>query len=88
MDGYSHKVLVLHGAINPFIPAKQLQDFQTEMEAAKVDWQLISYGGVVHSFTNPSSSKSSLPGVAYNESADKRSWQAMKQFFAEIFQNK
>jgi dienelactone hydrolase len=82
------KVLVLHGAIDPFIPAKQLQDFQAEMEAAKVDWQLISYGGVVHSFTNPESAKSSMQGVAYSESTDKRSWQAMKQFFAEIFRRK
>ena len=24
-------------------------------------------------------------GAAYNESADKRSWQALKDFFAEIF---
>jgi len=27
-----------------------------------------------------------LPGAKYNERADKRSWQDMKQFFAEIFQ--
>ena len=25
------------------------------------------------------------PGAHYNEKADKRSWQAMKDFFAEIF---
>ncbi len=82
------KVLVLHGAIDPFVPEKQVQAFQAEMEQAKVDWQLISYGGVVHSFTNPASAHNSSKGVAYNELADKRSWLAMKQFFTEIFQKK
>jgi dienelactone hydrolase len=28
----------------------------------------------------------SLPGAKYNARADKRSWQDMKSFFAEIFQ--
>jgi len=43
------------------------------------------YGGAVHSFTNPNAGQYNIPGVAYNEKADKRSWDAMKEFFAEIF---
>ncbi|HLO87230.1 MAG TPA: dienelactone hydrolase family protein [Nostocaceae cyanobacterium] len=78
------KVLVLHGADDPYVPAEQLQAFENEMRLAKVDWQLISYGGVVHAFTNPEY-KGQIKGALYNASADERSWQAMRQFFAEIF---
>ena len=46
-------MLVLHGASDPLVPKEQLPAFEDEMNAAKVDWQLLSYGGAVHSFTNP-----------------------------------
>ncbi len=79
------KVLVCHGGIDPNVPPYQVKAFEDEMSAAKVDWQLIAYGGAVHSFTNPEAGSDPSKGVAYNESADKRSWQAMQSFFAEIF---
>ena len=50
-----------------------------------VDWQMIYYSGAVHSFTSPAAGNDPSKGVAYNERADRRSWAAMKQFFAEIF---
>ncbi|AUS99723.1 dienelactone hydrolase [Nostoc sp. CENA543] len=78
------KVLVLHGADDPFIPETQLKAFETEMRQGNVDWQLISYGRTVHSFTNPDA-KGEIKGAEYNPIADQRSWQAMQQFFAEIF---
>jgi len=55
------------------------------MRAARVDWQFITYGNAVHSFTNPDAGNDNSKGAAYNEKADKRSWEAMRQFFAEIF---
>ena len=79
------KVLALHGGDDPFVPAKDLAAFEDEMRSAKVDWQLVKYGGAVHSFTDWNATDNKLPGAAYNESADRRSWEAMKQFFAEIF---
>jgi dienelactone hydrolase len=79
------KLLVLHGADDPHVPPAQVADFQQELRAAKVDWQMIYYSGAVHSFTNPKSGSDLSKGVAYNEKADRRSWEAMKQFFAEIF---
>lgn len=78
------KVLVLHGAIDPVVPPAEVAAFEKEMEDAKVDWQLVSYGGAVHTFTNWNLPTTGMP-AAYNEKADKRSWQAMKDFFAEIF---
>ena len=79
------KVLVLHGADDPHVKPAEVAAFQDEMRQAHVDWQMTSYGGAVHSFTNPGSGSDSSKGVAYNEPADRRSWEAMKQFFAEIF---
>jgi dienelactone hydrolase len=79
------KVLACHGADDPFVPAKELAAFEDEMRAANVDWQLIQYGGAVHSFTQPMAGNDNSKGAAYNEKADQRSWQAMKDFFAEIF---
>ena len=55
------------------------------MTKAGVDWQVISYGGTVHSFTNPAADGVGVPGISYNMSADERSWKAMRTFFAEIF---
>lgn len=79
------KVLALQGADDPFVPAKDVAAFEEEMRAANVDWQLVSYGGAVHAFTNPAAGNDPAKGAAYNERADKRSWEAMITFFMEIF---
>ncbi len=79
------KVLVLHGADDPNVPPPQVAAFEDEMRAAKVDWQLVKYSGAVHSFTNPGAGSDNSKGAAYNETADRRSWIAMKAFFEEIF---
>ncbi len=78
------KVLVLHGADDNFISPEELAGFEKEMRDAKVDWQLVKYGGAVHSFTNPGADKHNIPGVKYDEKADKRSWQAMLDLFHEV----
>ena len=49
------------------------------------DWQMISYGGAVHSFTVPDAGGDPSTGAAYNADADRRSWQALRAFFDEIF---
>jgi dienelactone hydrolase len=79
------KVLALHGADDPLVTPEQVHAFQGEMRNAAVDWQMVIYGGAVHSFTNPSSGSDPSRGIAYNEKADRRSWTAMKLFFDEIF---
>jgi len=79
------KVLVLHGANDKFISQEDITAFQEEMRKADVDWQMVFYGGAVHSFTVPEAGNDPSKGMAYNEKADKRSWEEMKQFFNEIF---
>lgn len=79
------KVLALHGGDDPFVPAEQVAAFQDEMRKAGVDWHMVIFGGAVHSFTNPDSGNDPSKGAAYNEKADKRSWENMQQFFSELF---
>jgi dienelactone hydrolase len=79
------KVLILHGANDPIVPPDQVKAFQDEMRKANVDWQMVIYGDAVHAFTNPESGDNPSRGAAYNEKADRRSWEAMKMFLAEIF---
>ena len=79
------KVLALHGADDPFVPLKEVEAFQEEMRQGGVDWQLVAYGGAVHSFTDWNAGNDNSKGAAYNERADKRSWESMRQFFAELF---
>jgi dienelactone hydrolase len=78
------KVLVLHGADDPYVPPAQVAAFEEEMRGGGVDWQLVKYSGAVHSFTIPDAGSDSSKGAAYHAAADRRSWEAMKAFFDEV----
>jgi dienelactone hydrolase len=78
------KVLVCHGAIDPMVSKAEIDTFQKEMTDSKADWQMVYYADAVHGFTEPKAGSDISKGVAYNEKADKRSWQHMKDFFAEV----
>ncbi len=78
------KVLALHGADDPFVPAEEVLAFEKEMREAKVDWQLVAYGNAVHSFTDRSAGNENSKGAAYNAQADVRSWREMKMCFDEV----
>jgi dienelactone hydrolase len=62
-----------------------VQAFEQEMRDAGVDWEVNVYGGAVHAFSNPAAGNDPSRGAAYNEKADKRSWEAMRTFFNSIF---
>ena len=79
------KVLALHGADDPFVPAKGLTAFEQEMKDAGVDFKLVQYPGAVHAFTQKAAGNDNSKGAAYNEAADKASWEEMKQFFERLF---
>jgi len=82
------KLRVYNGQDDKFTPQQAIDAFKKEMTDAKVDFQFINYPGAVHSFTNPDATelgkKFNLP-LAYNADADKKSWEDMTKFFAEIF---
>jgi len=77
------KILVCHGADDPHVPPEQAAAFMQEMRDAKVDWQMIFYGGAMHSFAVPGANMPER-GLQYNEAVDRRSWQAMLDFFGEV----
>jgi dienelactone hydrolase len=80
------KILVCTGADDPMIPFAQVQAFEEEMTKASADWQVISYSGTKHSFTNPEAARHAMPAaIEYNKLSDERSWKAMVTFFEEIF---
>src|SRR4051812_5716465 len=82
------KVLVLHGADDPFVTQDQVKAFQDEMRSAKTDWALVQYGNAVHGFTNPNAGTDNSKGMAYNPEAANRAFLAMQDFYQEIFASK
>jgi dienelactone hydrolase len=78
------KVLVLHGEDDPMVPPELVSAFKAEMTQKNADWQLHSYSQTVHAFTRPEANDPAF-GTVYNASSDRRSWQSMLNFFAEIF---
>ncbi len=78
------KVLALQGHDDPMASAEQITAFTAEMTDLKVDWQLHSYGNTLHAFTNPKANNPAM-GTVYDERANKRAWQSMKNFLEEVF---
>lgn len=82
------KILVLHGADDPFVPKEQVVAFKKEMDAAGADYIFIEYPGAVHAFTNPAATengkKFDLP-LAYNEEVDNKSWAELQKFLHSLF---
>ena len=85
------KLLVAHGADDPFVPAAEFEAFKQEMSDAGADMKLIAYPGAIHAFTNPAATamgeKYNLP-LAYNETADTQSWAELESFLREVFTEK
>jgi len=78
------KVLACHGADDPFVPAKDVEAWESEMKSAHVDYKLIKYPGAVHAFTQKMAGNDNSKGAAYNADADAKSWEEMKKFLAEV----
>lgn len=79
------KFLIEQGSSDHMVTSDKVKDYIEAMNKTNLDWRLIINGGAEHSFTNPDADKLGLPGLAYNKSADMRSWVDMQMFFKEIF---
>ena len=79
------------GEADPFIPAEQVAAFRQEMDKAGVNYLVVTYPGVLHSFTSPEADKLGkefrLP-MAYNANADKDSWSKGMALMDEVFKAK
>ncbi len=79
------KVLICSGADDAMVKPEVLDAVTGELRRDGVDWQLISYGNTVHSFTNPDADARGVANFRYSADAERRSWAAMRGLFDEIF---
>ena len=79
------KLLIAHGNADPFLTEDHVKQFRSELDKAKLDWQMIVYSGARHSFTNPGADQFGMDALKYNKEADERSWKHMQLFFDELF---
>jgi dienelactone hydrolase len=76
-------VLAVHGAADPVAPKAERDAFEAEMTQAGARWALLTFGDVVHAFTDPASN---MPGVAmYNETATRHGYALAHAFIADAF---
>lgn len=83
-EAITTKVLICHGADDPFVSKEEITAFQQEMRDTKADWQMIYYANSVHSFTNPEAGNDNSKGAAYNAVAAKRSFEHLQLFLNEV----
>ncbi len=79
------RLLVMTGANDPFVPPDQVEGFRKEMSAAGAKYDVKVYPNTKHGFTNPNAAKYGMPELEYNPTVAKASWDAMLQFFKEVF---
>ena len=82
------KILICHGAADALIKEDTIQKMRGIYDKAGVDYQMIYYGGALHSFTVPGADKKGLDVLRYDAAADRRSWAAMRALFDEVFEKK
>jgi dienelactone hydrolase len=84
MNPIKAHVLILHGADDPYSSPADITALQDELHKTGADWQMNYYANAVHAFTDPTTGNDNSKGTAYNEQADRRSWQALLVFLKEI----
>jgi dienelactone hydrolase len=79
------RILVNTGTADPMVPPEAVDAFKKEMTEAGAKFEVVSYPGAKHSFTNPDAAKAGMDALAYDEKTDKESWAAMLRLFKEVF---
>lgn len=67
--------LILHGSADKAIPMEQFAGLATELEAAGLPHEMVTYSGAPHAFTVFGSKR-------YREDADKKSWKQFGEFLS------
>jgi dienelactone hydrolase len=79
-------VLAVHGAADPIAPKAERDAFEAEMTAAGARWALLTFGGVVHAFTDPQ--ENNPPVAVYNEPATRHGYSLAHAYIADAFAGK
>jgi dienelactone hydrolase len=79
-------VLVLHGAADPISPKAHRDAFEAEMDAAGARWYSLTFGNVVHAYTDAGAN---MPPIAkYDEPATRHGYTLAHAFIADAFAGK
>ena len=78
-------VLVAHGEKDGHVTPAQVTAFIAGLDAAGADWEMVTYAGAEHAFTNPDAGSYGMSGLKYDAKADARSWALMQDFLKEVF---
>lgn len=79
------KILIAHGNADAFIQPDHIAEFQTALDNAGADWQMVYYASARHGFTNPDAGQYGIDNLRYDKNADRRSWEHMQRFLDELF---
>jgi dienelactone hydrolase len=77
------RLLINNGADDGFVSKESIEKFKAALDEAGVKYQFENYPGAVHSFTVKGADKHEIKGMAYNEAADTKSWQHMRDLFKD-----
>ena len=80
------KVVAYHGWDDAMVPPEAVVGLAKELTEAGADWQIHAYGHVRHGFTNPNASHMGIAAVAFDQAAARRSWAALEDYLAELFE--
>lgn len=87
--GVKAAIMIANGSEDIFLKPQTVATFTSEMILAGVDMTYINLKGIKHSYTNPQadefSKKYNIENLAYNKTADRRTWIALQRFFNRIF---
>src|SRR5580698_7125572 len=74
------RVLALHGSADPVTPKPMMDAFEDELTKADIVWQIMMFGGAVHSFCDP---PVHAGPTRYDEKLCRKSYMLMRDFFNE-----
>ncbi|MGA2891904.1 MAG: dienelactone hydrolase family protein [Xanthobacteraceae bacterium] len=74
------RVLAIHGSADPITPKPMMDALEEELTKAEVDWQVMMFGGAVHSFCDLTAKGGP---TRYDEKLCRKSYMLMRDFFTE-----
>jgi dienelactone hydrolase len=74
------RVLALHGSADPITPKPMIDALEAELTKANIDWQIMMFGGAVHSFCDPTADAGP---TRYDAKLCRKSYMLMRDFFDE-----
>jgi len=76
-------IFVLHGTKDPVSGKADRDALEAELDGAEANWQILDFGGRLHSFTEP---EAQMPGVAeYDAGAAHQTYRMLDDFIQDAF---